>query len=158
MFKPERNMQTTEQTQAIHVIGIALRTSNDEAAQTIPPFWQRFGEQQVPAAITDRIGTDVWAVYTEFAHAGVDNQGSYTLVIGAQVAPDATVPAGMQRAVVPASRRAVFALTPGRPDLVGTAWQRIWAEPLPKTYLADYERYAEDGSILISIGIERAAA
>lgn len=151
-------MQTTEQTQAIHVIGIELRTSNDEAAQTIPPFWQRFGEQQVLAAIPGRVGSDVLAVYTQFAHAGVDNLGPYSLVIGAQVAPDAPVPAGMQRVVVPASRRAVFQVAQGRPDLVGAAWQRIWAEPLPKTFLADYERYTQDGAIAISIGIERPAA
>ena len=151
-------MQTTEQNQAIHVTGIALRTSNDEAAQTIPPFWQRFGEQQVLAAIPGRIGTDVLAVYTQFAHAGVDNQGLYSLVIGAEVSPDAPVPAGMQRVVVPASRRAVFEVARGRPDLVGAAWQRIWATPLPKTYLADYERYTQDGAITISVGIEPASA
>lgn len=151
-------MQTTELTQAIHVIGIELRTSNGEAAQTIPPFWQRFTEQQVLTAIPGRIGTDVFGVYTQFAHAGLDNNGPYSLVIGAHVAPDASVPAGMVRAVVPASRRAVFSVPTGRPDQVGATWQRIWATPLPKTYQADYECYAQDGAITISVGVERQGA
>ncbi len=151
-------MQTIDQGQAIHVIGIELRTSNEEAAQTIPPFWQHVAARQVLAGIAGRTDTDVLAVYTHFAHAGIDNQGPYSLVIGARVTPDAPVPDGMLRVVVPASRRAVFAVDRGRPELVGAAWQRIWQEPLARTCIADYERYGEDGAIAISVGIARGTA
>ena len=35
-------MEIIDQAQALHIVGIELRTSNAEAARTIPAFWQRF--------------------------------------------------------------------------------------------------------------------
>lgn len=141
-------------TDAITVVGIELRTDNTMAAQTIPPHWQRFGQENVLAAIANKRGEDVFAVYTHFAHAGSNNNGLYSLVIGAAVAPDAPVPAGMVRVVVPASPRAVFAVEKGRFDLVGAAWQTIWQRSdLAKTFIAEYERYHANGDITVSIGL-----
>ena len=147
-------MQTVHQTQALHVIGIELRTHNGEAQQTIPPFWQRFSAEAPLRTLPHRLSSDVLAVYTHFAHAGVDNAGPYSLVIGAEVAPETEVPAGMVRVVVPASQRALFTVPAGRHDLVGPAWQAIWERhELRKTYIADYERYGTDGAIGIFVGI-----
>lgn len=157
-------MQTTQtpqiqdQAQAIHVIGIELRTSNLEAFQTIPPLWQRFGQEGVLARIPGKLNGDVYAVYTDFENAGRDNQGEYSLVIGAQVQPGTPVPAGLARAVIPAARRAVFAVDKGRFDKVGEKWQEIWARTdLAKTFIADYERYLPGGEIDIFVGIEKQA-
>lgn len=144
------------QDEAMTVVGIELRTTNQEAMQTIPPHWQRFGQEGVLDRISGRLDGDVLAVYTHFAHAGRDNTGLYSLVIGAQVAPDAPVPAGMVRVVVPASRRAIFPVLPASFDRVGPAWGAVWAQTtLPKTFVAEYERYAAHGDISISIGLER---
>ncbi len=143
---------------AITVVGIELRTSNDVAAQTIPPLWQRFSQDNVLASIPAKRGDDVFAVYTHFEHAGSNNTGLYSLVIGAAVAPDAPVPTGMVRVVVPASPRAVFAVDSGRFDLVGPAWQAVWERgDLAKTFIAEYERYFSNGVIHISIGLSPAA-
>ena len=143
-----------QQDEAITVVGIELRTTNAEAMQTIPPLWQRFAQDEVLAQITGKLDGDVLAVYTHFAHAGLNNTGLYSLVIGAQVAPDAAVPEGMVRVVVPASPRAVFAVPANRFDLVGPAWGAVWAQTtLPKTFVAEYERYAANGDISISIGL-----
>ena len=147
-------MQTVYQAHALHVIGIELRTHNGEAAQAIPPFWQRFSAEGTLQAIPHKLSPDVLAVYTHFAHAGVDNTGPYSLVIGAEVAPEAEVPDGMVRVVVPASQQALFAVPAGRHDQVGAAWQAIWQRhDLHKTYIADYERYGADGAIGIFVGI-----
>ena len=151
-------METQEQPQALHVIGIELRTSNADALRTIPPHWQRFSEEGVLAKLAGRQSDDVHAVYTNFQNAGRDNEGLYSLVIGAQVPADAEVPAGMVRVVVPASRRAVFPVETGRFDLVGAAWQKIWQTRLPKTFVADYEHYRADGRIEILVGIEKETA
>jgi predicted transcriptional regulator YdeE len=141
-------------TDAITVIGIELRTSNLVAAQTIPPHWQRFTQEAVLAQIPAKRGDDVFAVYTHFEHAGRDNTGLYSLVIGAAVTADAPVPAGMVRVVVPASARAVFGVERNRFDLVGPAWQAIWQRSdLAKTFIAEYEQYRADGGIAISIGL-----
>lgn len=140
---------------AITIVGIELRTSNTVAAQTIPPLWQRFSQENTLAAISGKRGEDVFAVYTHFEHAGSNNSGLYSLVIGAAVAPDAPVPAGMVRVVVPASPRAVFGVEKGRFDLVGAAWQAIWQRnDLAKTFIAEYEQYHANGDITISIGLK----
>ena len=143
-------------TQAITVVGIELLTTNQEAMQTIPPHWQRFGQEHVLAGIAAKLSQDVMAVYTHFENAGASNNGLYSLVLGAQVAAGAAVPAGMVRVVVPASDRAVFMVPAGRFDLVGAAWQTIWARTdLPKTYVAEYERHGANSDIAVSIGLAR---
>lgn len=149
-------MRTLAQEQAIHVIGIELRTTNEEALATIPPHWHRFTQEGVLARVPGRLSDDVYAVYTNFEHAGIDNRGEYSLVIGAQVKPSTPVPAGMVRAVVPASRRALFAVEKGRFDQVGAKWQEIWTRhDLRKTFIAEYEHYRADGQIGIFVGIEK---
>lgn len=140
---------------AITIVGIELRTTNTVAAQTIPSHWQRFSHENVLAAINGKRGDDVFAVYTHFEHAGSNNTGLYSLVIGAAVGPDAPVPAGMVRVVVPASPRAVFGVEKGRFDLVGAAWQAIWQrDELAKTFIAEYEQYHANGDINVSIGLK----
>lgn len=152
-------MKILTQPDALHVIGIELRTSNLEAARTIPPFWQRLSQERVLEQLPGRLSDDVYAVYTHFEHAGLSNDGLYSLVIGAALPAQAPVPAGMVRVVAPAGRRAVFDVEHGRPDLVGAAWAGIWAhDELPKTFVADYERYGADGRIDIWIGLHPAGA
>jgi predicted transcriptional regulator YdeE len=148
-------MKTEQLSQAIHVVGIELRTTNLEAMQTIPPHWQRLGQEEVLAHIPAKLNGDVYAVYTHFENAGLNNTGLYSLVIGAAVPASAEVPAGMARVVVPASKRAVFEVEPNRFDLVGAKWMEIWGHTeLAKTVIAEYERYSADGSIAISIGLQ----
>jgi len=157
MTTPQFPQHVETLADAITVVGIELRTSNTVAAQTIPPHWQRFTEEAVLAHIPARRGDDVFAVYTHFEHAGRDNTGLYSLVIGAAVAPDAPVPAGMVRVVVPASSRAVFGVEKGRFDLVGACWQTIWQRnDLAKTFIAEYEQYRANGDITVSIGLSAA--
>lgn len=148
-------MKTEPLSQAIHVVGIELRTTNLEAMQTIPPLWARLAQEDVLAHIPDKLDDEVYAVYTHFENAGSNNVGIYSLVIGAPVPASAEVPEGMVRVVIPASKRAVFEVEPGRVDLVGAKWMEIWGNTeLPKTFIAEYERYSADGKIAISIGLQ----
>ncbi len=150
-------MNIVNQTEALHVIGIELRTSNAEAMHTIPPFWQRFQQGDVLARLPHRLSADVFAVYTHFEYAGLNNEGQYSLVIGAAVPPQTEVPQGLVRVVAPAGRRALFSVEGGRPDKVGEAWFGVWQRSdLPKTFVADYERYCAEGGIEIAIGLHPA--
>lgn len=147
-------MKTQTLPQALHVVGLELRTTNLEALQTIPPHWQRFTQEGVLARLSGRVDDAVHAVYTHFEQAGRSNQGLYSLVIGAAVTPDAPVPSGLVRVVVPASRRAVFEVERGRFDLVGAKWQAIWQRTdLRQSFVADFECYQADGRIEISVGL-----
>ena len=152
-------MQTIHQDLALHVIGIELRTTNEEAFQTIPLHWKRFTEEDVPGRIAGKQSGDVYAVYTHFQNAGRNNQGLYSLVLGVPVDAAAAVPQGLTRVTVPASPRAVFPVEKGRFDLVGAKWQEIWARgDLAKTFIADFERYRPTGEIDILIGIAKETA
>lgn len=138
----------------LHVVGFELRTHNGEAMQTIPAFWQHVmaggGVTQVP----DRLSDDLYAVYTHFEHAGTDNLGLYSLVIGAAVDPQWPLPPGLVRAVVPAGPRALFPVPDNRNDQVPVTWQRIWQRgDLAKSFIADFEHYSADGSIVVEIGL-----
>lgn len=148
-------MKIEQLSQALQVVGIELRTTNIEAMRTIPPHWQRFGEEAVLAHIPHRLSDDVYAVYTHFENAGSNNTGLYSMVIGASVPARAEVPAGMVRVVIPASQRAVFDVESMRMDLVGATWIEIWGRTdLAKTFIAEYERYGADGRIAVSIGLQ----
>ncbi len=147
-------MNITQQTENFHVAGIELRTSNIKAAQTIPPHWQRFQQEGVLARLPGKLSDEVYAVYTRFENQGRNNQGMYSLVLGAKVNPADPVPAGMTQVVVPAGPRMVFPVEAGRFDLVGQVWYTIWNfHEREKTFIAEYERYSASGDIDIFIGI-----
>ncbi len=151
-------MHIVPQDSALRIIGIELRTSNDEAMQTIPQHWQRFTQENVLAHIPGKLSDEVYAVYTHFENAGVDNQGVYSLIIGAPVNSAQAVPPGMSHAVLPASPRAVFPVPQGRFDQVVSTWQTVWQrDDLPKAFVADFERYRADGQIDILIGLRHGA-
>lgn len=148
-------MDDVRTVDGFEVVGIELRTDNAEAYRTIPPFWERFFGEGVLTRIPDRVDGDVYAVYTNFAHPGVDNEGTYSLVIGGRVVPGTVVPEGMVAVDVPASRRVRFPVEGNDPANVGDAWALSWARTdLRKTFLADYEHYASDGAVAIFVGVE----
>lgn len=148
-------MKTIQQTRAVHIIGLELRTNNQVAAQTIPVFWGRFMAEGILQRLPDKVSDDVWAVYTHFENAGVNNEGLYSLIIGAEVPANSEVPTGLVRTVLPASWRAVFEAQTGRPESVADVWPLIWArQDLKKTFIADAERYAANGEIQIWIGVQ----
>lgn len=152
-------MHTIPPDTALRIIGIELRTSNSEAMQTIPPHWQRFTQENVLANIPGKLSDEVYAVYTHFENAGLNNQGIYSLIIGAPVSSVQAVPPGMAHAVLPASPRAVFPVPEGRFDQVGPVWQEVWQrDDLPKTFIAECERYRADGQIDILIGLRHGAS
>jgi predicted transcriptional regulator YdeE len=147
-------MKILHSSEPLTIVGIELRTSNEQAFQSIPPHWQRFGAEQALDRIPAKASGDVYAVYTHFEHEGIDNRGTYSLIIGAAVDGLREVPAGMVSTVVPASRRVVFPVERARPDLVGAAWQHIWAQgDLGNSFIADYEHYHQNGDIDICIGV-----
>ena len=55
---------------------------------------------------------------------------------------------------IPNSTRDILTLPDARPESVYDAWVDVWArKDLTRDYRADYEYYAPDGSIHLSIGV-----
>lgn len=146
-------MQTHELDAPLTILGRELRTSNDEAMQSTPPFWGEFEATGLLTQIPNRLADDVYAVYTNFANEGVGNTGTYSMIIGCAVQAGEFAE-GLISVTIPALPRVLFPLEHGRFDLVGAMWQEIWAmSDLKQTFVADFEHYATDGSIEISIGV-----
>ena len=117
------------------VVGLPLRTSNREAARTIPPHWRA-------------------AADADYETPGDDVDGVYTLVIGRRIEAGGPVPPGQVTVTIPNSTRDIVALADARPESVYDAWVDVWArKDLTRDYRADYEYYAPDGSIHLSIGV-----
>src|SRR3989338_11651695 len=146
-----------ELPEPVHIIGIKLRTTNDngQSFTDIPPFWQRFMENTCAAQIPAKISDDIYSVYTHFENEGKNNQGMYTMIIGCQVKSGTKPPKGFTDVTIPASNYRVFPVEKGRADQVGEAWQAIWAIPSSEkknwSFHCEFERYKSTGEIDIFI-------
>ena len=136
------------------VVGLPLRTSNREAARTIPPHWRDAADAGGPAPQNPRGGPRIYAVYTHKETPRGEFDGVYTLVIGRRIEAGGPVPPGQVTVTVPASTHEIVTLADARPESVYDAWVDVWArKDLTRDYRADYEYYAPDGSIHLSIGV-----
>jgi predicted transcriptional regulator YdeE len=146
------------------VVGIEGRTSFTREKMPgglIPELWGRFMKEGLPAAIPNRCGGDIVALYTDYES---DEYGEYTLVIGARVSSVAEVPAGMVAKRVAASKYAVFDSDRGPvARIVIDTWRRIWNEPrtaeYARSYRFDFEVYGAgaadpaDSRVQIYVGV-----
>jgi predicted transcriptional regulator YdeE len=145
-------------TNPIHIIGIELRTTNDNgrAFQDIPPFWEKFIKENCAAQISNKLDNDIYAVYTHFENPGKNNHGMYSLNIGCSVPANTMVPKGYASVIIPAGNYRVFPVEKNRSDKVGEAWQEIWALPASEkqdwSFNCEFERYCSSGEIDIYIG------
>ncbi len=147
-------MRTIWVTEAIRVVGLELRTTNERAFEDIPAHWERFHREGWRERIPNRACDDVVAVYTNFEHEGIDNRGVYSLIIGAQVSDMRLLPFGLTSVAIASARRAVFSVEKGHPERVGERWRDIWARgDIVKAYVCDYARYGANGEIDIFVGI-----
>jgi len=148
-------MKKITQENTIKIVGIELKTSNTEAMQTMPLFWQKFYQEGISQQIPSKVSDNVFAVYTNFENEGKNNEGIYSLIIGAEVTEIQTLPENFVSTIVKPSKRAVFEVEKGHPEKVGEKWQEIWGTTdLEKNYVSDYELYYPLGKIEIHVGIK----
>ena len=75
-------------------------------------------------------------------------------MIGRRIEAGGPVPPGQVTVTIPGSIREIMTAVDARPESVYEAWVGVWArEDLARDYRADYEYYAPDGSIHLSIGV-----
>jgi predicted transcriptional regulator YdeE len=127
------------------VIGIEARTSNAREMSgtgVIASQWARFMKENLLAQIPNKTDAAILAVYSDYAS---DENGEYSLMIGARVSSAAKVPAGMVARQVPSGRYAIFSSERGPVEKVVMAtWQKVWAAPgIERAYYVDFELYDE---------------
>jgi len=130
---------TIKKVPARTVVGIARRTSNADAAATIPSCWQAFLMNNAPARIPHRVAPPVmYAVYSDYEK---DWTKPYTYLLGCGVTRADKVPEGMEVRHIPEQTYAVFKAKGRMPDEIVGVWANIWTSDLPRTYTYDFELY-----------------
>lgn len=149
------------------LIGIAARTNNAKEMTdggVIPAQWNKFFSEGVLAKIPNKVDTNIYAVYTDYAS---DRNGDYTYFIGTKVSDATTVPTGMVMKTVSAGKYAVVTSTKGPVQkVVPLAWRQVWTlddnSQLggTRSYKADFEVYDQrsrdprDSQVDLYIGIK----
>lgn len=134
-------MSTSSKRASFHVIGISIRTTNEnnQAMSDIPPLWGRFMGEGIANKIPNKISDEIICIYTEYES---DHTKPYSVILGCKVKDLGEVPDGMKAITVEGGEFASFV---AQGDLskgaVGEAWHRIWQAGLERKYTADYEVY-----------------
>lgn len=150
---------------AFTVIGIEARTTNVKETGghgVIPAQWQRFFSEGIPQKIPDRIDSNIYAVYSDYAS---DRNGDYSYLIGVKVTNGTAPPHGMVSKRIQRGKYAVITSATGPfAKVVPEAWQEIFAledeQKLKREYQTDFELYdqraqnPQNGQIDIYIGIK----
>lgn len=130
--------------QKFHVIGISVRTTNEngQSTQDIPALWSRFMTEEIAKQIPNKIDNSVFCIYTEYEK---DHTKPYTTILGCKVENLDTIPNGM---VGKTFEEATYAKHTAKGNilqgLVFNEWtNKIWNSDLDRTYTADFEVYDE---------------
>ncbi len=137
-----------EQVQSRRVAGIAARCSNGNPA-AIGALWERFFRDNVANTVK---GNGMYAVY--FDYEG-DFTKPYTLLIGAEIARDTTVPQGVRECLIEAGPYQPFDASGPKPGSIIAAWQRVWASNVPRAYRTDFESYGPGEQVTIFVGLRQ---
>lgn len=133
---------TTQSVEAKHIVGIAIRTDNNRAAEEIPLLWNRFFSDQIQAAIPHMRSKEIYALYYDYDG---DFTQPYTFLIGCEVSSlDSSLPEGLTSKLLPAASYNVMEIRGTYPDALLQAWKTIWITQLPRAYTCDFELYPAD--------------
>jgi predicted transcriptional regulator YdeE len=153
-----RMMKMIELDNALHIIGIEIRTTNDngDAFQDIPLLWTKFFEQSLIDKIPNKVSGNIYGVYTQFENMGQNNNGTYSFIIGVEVSDWDSIPEDLVMTVIPKSNYQIVEVATGHPEKVGEKWQEIWGYSFEneRTFVSDFELYRETGEIDIYLGIK----
>lgn len=129
---------TTEKVDQKMMIGIELRTSNQDSRsmKEIPEHWQKFLTEGIASKIPHKTSGEILAFYTDYEG---DASKPYSLIIGCAVSKIDEIPAGMVAKTIPKAKYAVVK-APG-PHSVLDAWKKVWTSTLKRAYTGDLEVY-----------------
>jgi len=135
------------------IVGISIRTNNNEAAETIPQAWGKFYGENIADSIASKVSDDVYAIYTHFENEGVDNNGQYTFLIGVEVSSSDAVDEELDVISIPQGNYRRFDVPDNSAEQVFPTWMTIWPKTdIGKTFVCDYEKYSATGQISINVG------
>lgn len=147
--QPQRHI-----TAPVTIIGRHARTNGPDSAVTIPALWAEAMASGELETIPGKTSHDTYAVYTNLEHAGLNNEGQFSFIIGVPVHADTPVPAGMVLTTIPHSTRLKFGAPHNDPARIIEAWQAAWGyDDRTKTFICEYEHYSETGEVSVNLGV-----
>lgn len=141
--------------QPIHVAGISILTSNEEAFKnnTIGKLWDDFLKSSIKEQLHNSLLSDkTYAVYSNY-ESGYN--GKYRITIGYSIDKAKKIPVELTTVMIPAGNYKIFPAKNQVADIIST-WKTIW-ETDPKTlspnFIVNFEEYS-DADMKIYIGHE----
>ncbi|MDT0606724.1 GyrI-like domain-containing protein [Croceitalea rosinachiae] len=132
---------TNMKKQAMNIVGISTRTSNQnaKAEKDIPALWQKFMTDNIGSKIPNKVDETVYALYSDYEG---DHTLPYTITIGYKVGSLDNIPEDLTVKIVPEANYAQF-FAEGNltKDAVINKWMEIWNMDLPRSYKTDLEIY-----------------
>jgi HAD superfamily hydrolase (TIGR01509 family) len=122
------------------VIGISVRTSNENFQNEALPLWKKIQDKKLTEKIPNRLNQNLLAVYTSYKG---DYTQPFTYIVGYEVSNLNTIPEGMIGIEIPAASYAVFTANGEFPKFMAQTWQAIWNSKLQRSYTTDFEIYPE---------------
>ncbi len=135
-------METEVQLASFKIIGIAVRTTNQngQATNDLWQLWGQFYKEDILSQMPGKLSNDIYSVYTDYAS---DYTGEYTALIGCRVTSLDSIPNGLTGKAFTGGKYALHKVCGKMPDAIISAWQHIWSKEkeLNRKYTADFEVY-----------------
>lgn len=132
-----------QQIKKFHVIGIALRTTNEngQSVQDIPALWNRFMTEGIMDQIPIKVDQTLYCIYTEYEK---DHTKPYTTILGCKVSNLDQIPSGLVGKTIE-EQTYIKHVAKGNlmQGIVYEEWTKIWNADLNRAFTADFEVYDE---------------
>lgn len=133
----------TETLKEFYVIGIAVRTTNEngKAGIDIPELWNKFMSENLIEKIPNKIDNTLYCIYTEYEK---DYTKPYTTILGCKVSSIENIPNEMvAKTFENENYRKFIAKGNILQGMVFGEWTKIWNTEIDRKYSADFEVYGE---------------
>ncbi|MGM0945350.1 MAG: GyrI-like domain-containing protein [Bacteroidota bacterium] len=137
----QKNIETLP---SFELIGIKLpnKTWNRGGKSSVDAgnLWQRFHDAGVFHQIPSKLSEEVYAVY--FDYDG-DQDDPFSYFIGCKVSPNAFLPEGLDRLIIPSQTYQKLIAKGPMPDCISGLWKEIWQSEISRAFIVDFEIYGE---------------
>ncbi len=127
----------------LHIIGIAVRTSNEngQSATDIPKLWQSFISENIAEQIPNKIDSAIYCLYTAYEK---DHTKPYTTILGCSVANLTDIPKNMVGKTIEEANYTKYVAKGNLAEgIVYNEWLKIWNEDISRAFTTDFEVYGE---------------
>ena len=122
------------------IAGLAAETNYDpqELSAALGRLWQQFNVQNIVGQLPDRLGTQIYCVYTDYCD---EPSIPGTIILGGRVEEAAEIPEHLSAVKIPSGNYSVVHAEGHLPFATRDAWDGIDEELEDRTYRTDFEIY-----------------